>query len=399
MSRYCRRLRRASRPLLVALTFVLTLSYSCAPALAVVPATNTVPFIGNAGAFTSAVRIINNQGNQGTATLFHAKIDPVNPDYLDLCFVTADHVMRNTVGGPNYADDTLPYDNVDAYGGTPLGMQPNRRDFIGGVGVGSASDPSGFFLTSANAIIASEVRLGEQIDKHNGKPTDIAFVGVTIDLTKLPLQNNPALAQAAAAAILLGMPSIPLATAPAVAPQAPGGAPFDVNMMGGYGVTGSFDGAFPLYDYVYHPVLAAEAYGRERNFDNTVQAYETVNTAVYQYPAYRWNLGMESAAIQNAGDPGAGMPGDSGAAMQLNNNITAILTAGRMDDLGLGRLGIKNGARELAAQITPNAFANLEYWCDNYSYTTAVPEPSTCVLAALGALLIGVTIRRNRAES
>jgi hypothetical protein len=382
MSRYSRRLRRARRPLLVALLLVLTLSYSCAPALAVVPDTNTVPFIGNAGAFTSAVRIVNNQGAQGTATLFDAHIDVASPNYLNLCFVTADHVMRNTVGGPSYEDDTMPYDNQDNYGGTPAAMQPNRRDFLDRIGIGSQNDPNGFFMVTGNAIIASEVRLGEQIDKLNGKPTDIAFVGITVDLTKLP---------AAAAAIVSAMPLIPLANPPAA-----GALPFDVNMKGGYGVTGSFDGNFPLHDYVFHPLAAAEAYGRERNFDTTVQAYEVVNTNVYQYPAYRWNLGLESNAIQNNGDPGAGMPGDSGAAMQLNNTITAILTAGRMDNLGAGRLGIKNGARELGAQITPNALANLEYFCDNYTYATAVPEPSTCVLAAFGAGMIGLTLRRNR---
>jgi hypothetical protein len=362
--------------------FALTLIQTSLPALAVVPDTNTVPFIGNAGDFTSAVRIVNNQGAQGTATLFDSKVDPVNPNWLDMCFVTADHVMRNTVGGPAYENDTLPYDDLDNYGGTPAAMQPGERDLLGAIGVGSATDPSSFVMTNANAIVGSQVKLGQFIDKINGKPTDIAFVGVTVDVTKLP---------AAAAAILTAMPKIPLANPPAA-----GAAPFDVSMMGGYGVTGSFDGNFPLYDYVYHPILAAEVYGRERNFDNTVQAYETVNNATYQYPAYRWNLGMESNAIKNNGDPGVGMPGDSGAAMLLDGDITAILTAGRMDNLGAGQLGIKNGARELGAQITPNAQANLEYWCENYSSAVGVPEPSTWLLAMLGAGLVVLVGRRKR---
>jgi len=380
----------------VALLFVLTLSFSCQPALAVIPQGNTVPFIGNAGAFTSAVRIINNQGNQGTATLFHAEMDPANPNYLNMCFVTADHVLRNTVGGPNYADDTLPYDNVNVYGGTPAAVQPDPRSFLGGIGIGGQTDPSGFFMSSANAIVASQVKLGETIDKINGKPTDIAFVGITIDLTMLPAQNNPILAQAGQFAILNAMAPIPLATPPALAPNAPGGAPFDVSMKGGYGVTGTFDGNFPLYAYVFHPVVAGEGYGRERMFDNTVQAYEAVNTGVYTYSALRWNLGLESVNIQNNGKAGVGMPGDSGAAMLLNNNIIGVLTAGLMDPLGGGQLGVKNGSRELGAQITTNALNALENWCDNYSYATAVPEPATCVLATLGALMVGLTARRNR---
>jgi len=362
----------------------------CPPAQAVVPSGNTVPLIGNAGNFSSAVEIFNNQGAAGTATLFMEKPDPANANYLDLCFVTADHVMRNVVGGWSPENDTLPYDSNDNYGGTPANNQPAQNAYLQGIGVGSNADPSGFLLSPANgSIVASQVKLGDAIEKTAGLPTDIAFVGITVDLTKLPQQYNAALAADTPKNILTNMPQIPLANPPAAATI-----PYDISVKGGYGVTGSFDPNFAAYDWVYHPVLAAEAYGRERTFANTIQQYKAVNNGTWAYPAMQWVNGMESNAINLAGTGGMGMPGDSGSAVILGGKIVGILTAGRMDPLGGGQLGIKPGFYEYGAQMTAGALTSLNTLCANYSFATA-PEPSTWALALLGAVLIGAAARRQ----
>ncbi len=376
---------------IVALTL---LAISGSPVQAVVPSGNNVPVIGAAGNFSSAVQIFNNQGAAGTATLFMEKPDPFNANYLDMCFVTADHVMRNVVVGPSPENDTLPYDSNDNYGGTPSNVQPAPNAYLQAITVGSVGDPSGFTLSAANgSIVASQVKLGNSIDMTAGLPPDMAFVGITVDLTKLPNQNNGAIAADTVQNILMNMPQIPLAVAPQD-PNAAGGAKFDFSMKGGYGVTGSFDPANAAYAYVYHPLNPLEQYGNERTFDNTVQLYKTVNNAVYAYPAMQWNLGQESNAIQLAGTGGMGMPGDSGSAIIVGNKITGILTAGRMDNLGAGQLGLKNGFYEYAAQMTPNSVAALNVLCANYNVLTA-PEPSSFVLAGIGVIAL-VAFRRRR---
>jgi hypothetical protein len=147
------RVRRGQmgRQMLSWLGMLAMLTFGSSPAGAVVPSGNTVPVIGAAGNFSSAVQIFNNQGAAGTATLFMEKPDPANPNYVDLCFVPADHVMRNVVGGPSLENDTLPYDANDNYGGTPAAVQPAQTAFLQAIDVGGVNDPSGFYLRLATA--------------------------------------------------------------------------------------------------------------------------------------------------------------------------------------------------------------------------------------------------------
>lgn len=306
------------------LSAILLTTLIAAPARAVVPSGQLVPALGAAGNFNAAVRISNAQGGRGTATLFMAKPDPENAaknrNYYDMCYVTADHVMRIKGGnGPSDDDDTLPYDSNDNYGGDgPAAVQPGPAQLFGSIGVGSIGDPNGFSLfAGGGGVVASKTVLGEGIALKNNKPTDIAFVGITVDLDALtPAQK----------ATVLGM-QVQILAAPPIDPMGPGGAPFDFNVYGGYGVTGNV-AAPPNNQYLYIQGFAGHAYGKERYFQNTVAEYKNVANGVYEYDAMKWVNGDEGP---NVLAPGMGMQGDSGAAIFYNNNIIGILTAGRMD--------------------------------------------------------------------
>jgi hypothetical protein len=363
------------------------------PAAAVVPSGNLVPALGAAGNYNSAVRISNAQGGRGTATLFMSKPDPDNAaknrNYYDMCFVTADHVMRiKGGGGPGDDDDTLPYDSNDNYGGDgPAAVQPGPAQLFGSIGVGSIGDPAGFSLFAGGGVVASKTVLGGGIALKNNKPTDIAFVGITVDLDALtPAQK----------ATVLAMQVQPLA-APPLDPMGPGGAAFDFNVYGGYGVTGNV-AAPPNNQYLYIQGFAGHAYGKERYFQNTVAEYKNVANGVYEYDAMKWVNGDEGP---NVLAPGMGMQGDSGAAIFFNNNIIGILTAGRMDKVGLmgGGTGylLKDGYYEYAAQMTAMSLANLTTLCGDYTYASAtVPEPAAIILLTTATAIL--SLRRSKAR-
>jgi hypothetical protein len=99
--------------------------------------------------------------------------------------------VASVAGGRSPENDTLPYDTNDNYGGTPANNQPAQNAYVSGIGVGSNGDPSGFLMTPGNgAIVASQVKLGNAIQTTSGLPTDIAFVGITVDLSKLPVHGQ-----------------------------------------------------------------------------------------------------------------------------------------------------------------------------------------------------------------
>lgn len=352
------------------------------PVAAVVPSGNLVPALGMGGNFSSAVRISNVQGGRGTATLFMAKPDPENAaknrNYLDLCFVTADHVMRlKGGGGPSDEDDILPNDSNDQYGGNgPAPAQPVPAQRLGSIGIGSIGDPNGFNLSVLNGIVASKVILGDDIVKLNNLPTDMSFVGVTVDLDKLTVaQKNT----------LTGIPSVPLGVPP-IDPALPGAMKFDFDMPGGYGVTGIV-AAPPNNQYLFTGAIGQE-YGKERFFQNTVQEYKQVVNTIYGYDAMKWVNGSEG---MNVLLPGMGMPGDSGSAIVYNGTIIGVLTAGRMDVVNLqgGGTGLllKNGYHEYAARMVPGALTSLTTLCADYTFASAtVPEPAGFALAILGLI-------------
>lgn len=363
---------------------LLLFAFLAMPAQAVIPPNQTVPFLGAPGNFNSAVRISNVQGGRGTATLFMSKLDPENAaknrNYMDLCFVTADHVMRlKGGGGPSDDDDTLPYPSNDNYGGAgPLAMQPGPADIFGSIGIGSTNDPNRFTLSAGAGVVASKVVLGEGIAKLNNKPTDIAFVGVTVDLDALTAVQK---------AILGAMVLVPLG-GPPVDPAMAGGMPFDFAVLGGYGVTGQLN-ALPN-EYVYIQGAPAHAYGRERFFDNTVSQYRELANGVYDYDSMKWTNGGQSMTTVA---PGMGMQGDSGSAIIYNDTIIGVLTAGRMDKvIGMdGAVGylLKNGYEEYAARMVPVALANLTTLCATYTYASAtVPEPAGVLMAVAGVTMM-----------
>jgi hypothetical protein len=396
----------SAAPLILTLTIFTTTD----SAHAVVPIGNAVA----AGAFDAAVRITGSPGGLGTATLFHKSLDPdpENPigmpeRYINLSFITADHVLRPKKPGfmPGWEDDIYNDDFFPAYGGNweddlsmidvntlveTIGIRGKNPSLVGPPAGFAAG---GFDLDVTSGIVRRRVHLGDNLQV-DGKIVDIAYVGITVDLTRLP---------AAKAALLKGLAPLGMAAAPApmppdppadpedppVLPQAlPVAAPFSVS--GGYGISGTPDVNFLGSTFVHHPGVAAEEYGIEREFDNEVLRF--VNTAgFYDYIAMQWELDTLNAARD-----GIGMPGDSGAALTMTGNITGVLTAGRRDLLGGGLIGKSNGYTEIAARLTPNVIAKMNV----YASQMHIPEPATSMLTVLGlAVLMVWRGRRVRAAS
>ena len=371
-------------------------------AYAIVPVNATVA----SGNYDEAVRITNAQGSRGTGTLFGKMYepDPANPAgnpnrYLDLCFLTADHVLRPLLPGgiPNDPDnDIYPpgsiYEDSPQYGGNyDPAIQPQAvlNTYLSSIGFRSIGDPTAFTLNAANGVVAKKVVMGDGLSGIGNSRIDAAFAAVRVDL------NNPALT-AAQKAVLNGLTPEALSfIGPVPGPYPQNIVPVPFSILGGYGLSGRPDPAIPAYDYVYHAgVPADEQYGVERFLNNDwTRIVQT--QGFYNYLAAEWKL----QNIAGVGVAGVGLSGDSGAGLIVDGGINVgpvlvgDLTAGRMDQLAGGNLGLKFGDSEIGAPLTQAAAQAFYGAC--LTFTIPVPEPTSIGLC-LTSIAAFVMRRRSR---
>ena len=218
---------------------------------------------------------------------------------------------------------------------------------------------------------------------------DAAFAAIRVDM------NNPALT-AAQKAVLNALTPETLAFLP------PAAGPFPLNIVpeqfsveGGYGLSGRPDPAIPAYDYVYHAGLPAdEQYGTERFLDNNwTRLVQT--QGFYNYTAAQWTL----QNVPGVGVLGVGLSGDSGAGMLIDGGMNAgdvligDVTAGRMDKLAAGNVGLKFGYSEIGAPLTQAAAQAFVGAC--LTFTIPVPEPAAMGLCAVAMGLVVLGRRRR----
>ncbi len=372
-------------------------------AYAIVPVGTTVA----SGDYDEAVRITNSQGSRGTATLFGKmyEADPLNPAgnparYLDLCFLTADHVLRPLLPGgivndpdnDSYPGSSSSGQDSPQYGGfLDPAVQPQAvlNGYLSSVGFRSVGDPTGFTLSAANGVVAKKVVMGDGLSGVGNLRIDAAFAAIRVDL------NNPALT-AAQKAVLNALTPEQIAAQPQVPlPYPQNIAPVPFSIEGGYGLSGRPDPAIPAYDYVYHAgVPADEQYGVERYLDNNWTRFVQTQ-GFYNYIASQWSLqnipGVGVAGVGLSGDSGAGMFIDGGAA--VGPVLIGPLTAGQMDKLAAGNVGLKFGYTEIGAPLTLAAAGTFANAC--LSFTIPVPEPTTIGLC-LSSIAAIVLRRRSR---
>jgi hypothetical protein len=407
--------RFLGRHLVLSASAIVPLLIASQSAQAIVPVTKNVI----AGAYDEAVRITNSQGARGTATLFGKTYspDPANPAgnpqrYLNLCFLTADHVLRPLLPGgvPNNPDnDIYPggsiYEDNPDYGGNydPAPQpQPVLDSYVSSIGFQGINEPTSFDLTNANGIVARKVIMGDGLSGVGNLRADLAFAAVRVDL------NNPQLTPAQKG-VLNGLTPETLASV-SFAP----GTMFPLNLAaadyipfsvdGGYGLSGRPDAAQPGYDYVYHPGLPAdEQYGRERYLDNLWRRFVETN-GFYNYIAAQWLLTpVVNQLNQQIDTYGVGLSGDSGAGLitgdvNMNRVLAGALTAGRMDKLGAMapfQYGLKYGYSEIGAPLTQQALGTFLTACATFEIQ--VPEPATILLAFLAIVALPRVCDRQRA--
>ncbi len=413
-SKFVRRfLGRRLVPSALAIVALLLASQS---ARAIVPVTKTVA----AGGYDAAVRITNSQGARGTGTLFgkHYSPDPANPvdaqRYLNLCFLTADHVLRPLLPGgiPNDPDnDIYPggsiYEDNPDYGGSfdPAPQpQPVLDSYIGSIGFRSMNEATAFDLTNANGIVARKVVMGDGLSGVGNMRTDLAFAAVRVDL------NNPLLTPAQKGILNALTPetlaAVTFAPATVFPLNLPANQYIPFSIEGGYGLSGRPDAAQPGYDYVYHPGLPAdEQYGRERFLDNEWRRFVVTN-GVYNYIAAQWQLTQVlNQQGQQIDTLGVGLSGDSGAGLltlDVNGNLALVgaLTAGRMDKLGAAapfQYGLKYGYSEIGAPLTQLALGTFMTACATFQIV--IPEPSIILLAFMAIVAFSAVRARQRAAT
>jgi hypothetical protein len=390
---------RRFAPAATILTAMTVLLATAQHACAIVPVNATVA----SGDFDEGVRITNAQGSRGTGTLFGKmyEADPLNPvgnpqRYLDLCFLTADHVLRPLLPGgiPNDPDnDSYPggsiYEDSPQYGGNlDPAVQPQAvlNTYLSSVGFRSIGDPTAFTLSAANGVVAKKVVMGDGLSGVGNFQLDAAFAAIRVDL------NNPALTAAQKVVLNALTPETLAYLQPAPAGLFPQNlvpaVPFSVE--GGYGLSGRFDPAIAAYDYVSHAgVPADEQYGVERSLDNTWTRFVQTQ-GFYNYTAAQWTL-KANAGVGLSGDSGAGLFIDGG--QNVGPVLIGDLTAGKMDKLAAGNVGLKLGYSEIGAPLTQAAAQTFVGAC--LTFTIQVPEPTTAGLcvAAIATLMLR---RRSR---
>ena len=276
------------------------------------------------GGFDASVRV----GN-GTGTVFMSSL---NGNLLMMCIITADHVLGDT---------------------------PPATVGIRGSGNG------GFDIT---AMSSSQMRKG---------PTgteDVAFVNVTVDLTKVT---------EAQAGVLKGIMGVPLAAAP-------GATPFDITAYG-YGATArpaTADEKLQYMGAIYVDPLAdpAFAYGVERTYKASISTLDTYNKKDYKYPQMNYSF-------MNKGD-GLGLGGDSGEGLISNNKIVGVYaTSGgtyfsssngmpcTKGTDGCDVLAINQGTIGSGVALTSDDVT----WFD-----AACPEPASFALLGIGLALLSL---------
>jgi hypothetical protein len=373
---------------------------------AIVPVGKTVA----AGGYDAGVRITNAQGELGTGTLFGKmyEADPLNPAgapqrYLDLCFLTADHVLRPLLPGGIVNDpdnDSYPagsiYEDSPLYGANldpAVQPQPVLNTYLSSVGFRSIGDPTGFAISAANGVVAKKVVMGDLLSGLGNGMLDAAFAAIRVDL------NNPALTAAQKAVLNALTPETLANFNPIVGPfpKIIPAAPFSVE--GGYGLSGRPDAAIPGYDFVSHVAVPIdEQYGVERFLDNAfTRIVET--QGFYNYQAAQWTLQpvlnggvqVDTLGVGLSGDSGAGLLFDGG--VQVGTVLPGVLTAGRMDKLAGGKVGIKYGYSEIGALLTQMAVQRFTFECTTF-VIPPVPEPMTVGLCISG--VVAVALRRGR---
>ncbi len=356
------------------------------------------------GAYDEGVRIASAQGDLGSGTLFGKMYepDPLNPvgnpqRYLDLCFLTADHVLRPLLPGgiPNDPDnDSYPpgsiYEDSPQYGGNlDPAVQPQAvlNTYLSSVGFRSIGDPTAFTLSAANGVVAKKVVMGDGLSGIGNFRLDAAFAAIRVDL------SNPALT-AAQKAVLMALTPETLAFLPPVPGPFPQNiVPVQFSVEGGYGLSGRPDPAIPAYNFVSHAGLPAdEQYGIERFLDNDwTRIVQT--QGFYNYTAAQWTLqnvpGVGVSGVGLSGDSGAGLITDGGA--NVGPVLIGDLTAGRMDKLAGGNVGLKFGYSEIGAPLTQAAAQAFVGAC--LTFTLPVPEPTTAAMCI--ATVVTLALRRR----
>jgi hypothetical protein len=276
------------------------------------------------GAFDASVRV-----GGGTGTVFRIEFDG---SLETLCIVTADHVLSQNAP-------------------TTIGIRGTMN--------------GGFDVT---AIASSQARRGPAGEE------DLGFVGFTIDLNKISdIDQIDALA---------------LMTPESLA-AAPASTPFDIRAYG-YGATARPSTNFEKIDFMgaiyIHPLDdAAFGYGVERTYTATISQQGNYNKKGYQYNDM-------SYSFANKGD-GFGLGGDSGEGLIANGKVVGVYTrseskffdaAAMPCDPALGMCSVEaiyQGALGSGLAFTQEDVDWLNTNCDQ----SAVPEPSTWLLALTGA--------------
>jgi len=326
---------------------------------------------------------VNMNNGSGTGTIIGdmmGNITGVGPT-IDLCIVTANHVVRGStlsnIGfGTTGAANPFNY----SYNGQPL---------------------AAFTATPEASAIASGGSTGTE---------DMSWIGVQIPVSSLTaaqvswLQSNihPVTFAAAPAAGNGNAGAGPYNTNPSENAQTPLAAANQFNFTEyGYGLSGTFDAAFNAanmtnYVYLYHPANPNEQYGTERYFTNTLNTFATYTSGPYTYFSESLELNQAMAGLLGVGQ---GNSGDSGAPLMYNGNMQGILTsvwgdnAGNLYQYVSGKEGFLASSEGLGVAFT----AGDVTWLSNLDAAYCAPEPATLViLLQCSAIALFVVWRMKR---
>ena len=355
-----------------------------------------------------SMKVFGLRTRKGVAAAAHAlfgkmyEADPLNPAgnpqrYLDLCFLTADHVLRpllpvryskrsrittairaaqSTKISPQYGGNPRP--SSSAAGGS------QHVSFERWFSQHRRSDKA-FTLSAANGVVAKESCNGRWLERGRKLSTRCGVCGDSCRSEQSGADGRPKGGSQCAHARDAGIPAAGAGSIPAK-PCARRTVQRG-RWLRTFGRP-SIRWLIASYDYVSHAgVPADEQYGVERYLDNTwTRLVQT--QGFYNYMAAQWTL-KNNAGVGLSGDSGAGLFIDGGA--NVGPVLIGDLTAGKMDKLAAGNVGLKLGYSEIGAPLTQAAAQAFVGAC--WTFTIQVPEPTTAWLCL--APIATLTLRRR----